>query len=279
MLGGALLDAINRRGWQGRAFDRACIAQPGAVEESLAGADYLVHAAANTNVEYCETNPEECYRDNTRLTEMLVKSAAREGVSVVFISSTGVYGAHKSEPYSEENETHPTTHHHRSKLLGEQAVMSLPGNLVVRSGWLFGGDTANPKNFVARRIEEAGKSAGTIHSNSRQRGCPTYSADLAGRILDMIGRRSSGIFNCVNEGHASRLEYVSEIVRLSGLPVVVEPVSADAFQRKAKVSDNEMAVNRKMREAGWAPMRSWQEALADYLRQPETAEFVRGGGR
>lgn len=276
MLGGALLEAAACRGWGSRTFDRAGMAQSGAVESALSGVDCLVHAAANTNVEYCEVHPEECYRDNTQLTETLAGAAARARVPMVFVSSTGVYGSHRDTPYDEYDETHPTTHHHRSKLMGEQAVMAVPGNLVVRSGWLFGGDTANPKNFVARRIEEAAKSGGVIRSNDRQRGCPTYCMDLAERILEMIGQRTAGIFNCVNEGHASRLEYVSEIVKLSGLPVSVEPVGADAFQRKAKVSDNEMAVNRKMREAGFAAMRSWQQALADYLSQLEVGRLVKG---
>jgi dTDP-4-dehydrorhamnose reductase len=239
------------------------------------GIDVLVHAAANTNVEQCERNPADCYRDNLVLTELLAQSAARRGTRVVFISSTGVYGAGAATPYAEYDACVPTTHHHRSKLLAEQAVLrACPDALVLRVGWLFGGPPENPKNFVARRIEEArAAGSGPLRSNTQQQGNPSYVGDVAARLLELLALGQGGIFNCVNSGVATRHAYVSAIVALAGLDVPVLPAEATHFQRVAQVSDNEAAVNWRSELAGLAPMPLWRESLVRYIDQLATGGF------
>lgn len=224
----------------------------------------LVHAAASTDVEANERDPATCYRDNLLLTEQLARRAARAGCRVVFISSTGVYGQGQAEPHDEFSATRPTTHHHRSKLLAERAVLRhCPDALVLRTGWLFGGGAEHPKNFVARRIAEArAAGSGALHSNPRQQGNPTAADDLAERLLMLLQGDAGGVFNAVNTGHASRLDYVREIVRLCGLPAIVEAADPASFQRVARVSDNEMAVNLKSSLLGLPPMPHWHDSLA-----------------
>jgi dTDP-4-dehydrorhamnose reductase len=235
--------------------------------ECFDGIDHFVHAAANTNVERCEQEPATCYRDNFLLTDRLAAAASYRGVRMSFLSSTGVYGSHQNTPWAEYDEARPGTHHHRSKLLGEQAVMAADwSNLVVRTGWLFGGDAQAAKNFVAKRIFEArGATNGFISSNQEQRGCPTWVDDLASRLLELIELRARGVYNVVNTGSASRFDYVREIVRGVGLEVEVRPVTAGDFNRVAPVSHNEMALNWRADQMGLASMRPWQDALADYL--------------
>lgn len=273
LLGGALTKLAAERGHEFVALDRASVAMslasPAAttLDARFEGIDHFVHAAANTNVERCEVEPAACYRDNLLLTELLAAAARRRGVPMTFISSTGVYGSHQDTPWAEYDETRPGTHHHRSKLLGEQRVMAADAaNLVVRTGWLFGGNAQAAKNFVAKRILEARAAReGFIQSNQQQRGCPTRVDDLAERVLDLIELRATGVFNAVNAGSASRFEYVREIVSRAGLPVEVRPVAAGDFKRVAPVSDNEMAVNWRADSLGLPPMRPWQDALAEYL--------------
>lgn len=241
------------------------------VDSYFDGVDHFIHAAANTNVELCEENPALCYKDNVLFTELLAGAARRRGVGMTFISSTGVYGSHQIKPWAEYDEAHPCTHHHRSKLLGEQRVMAANrSNLVVRTGWLFGGNIYATKNFVAKRINEARESKDAIiFSNHQQYGCPTNVDDLAAQVMLLIKLRAAGVFNVVNAGFASRFEYVKEIVRCAGLAVEVRPVAAGDFKRIAPVSDNEMAVNWRADSLGLPLMRSWQDALADYLSRNE----------
>jgi dTDP-4-dehydrorhamnose reductase len=273
LLGGALAKQASEQGHDCVALDRSRVVL--SLEKSAAAAldscfdnvDHLIHAAANTDVERCEADPAACHRDNVLLTEMLAAAARRCGVAMTFISSTGVYGSHKAAPWAEYDEARPRTQHHLSKLLGEQRVMMADlSNLIVRTGWLFGGDAQAAKNFVARRILEArAAKEGFISSNHQQRGCPTLVNDLAARVLDLISLHASGVFNAVNTGSASRYEYVREIVAYAVPQVNVRPVAASDFNRLAPVSDNEMAVNWRADSLGLPPMRSWRDALIDYL--------------
>lgn len=300
LLGSAIIDAAAARGDQCTALSRPELdARAGSAAAALAtgslrraandsatdvaqladrlrGYDLLLHAAANTNVEQCETDPDACYRDNFLLTELLAQAAALAGVRVLFVSSTGLYGTACVAPYREYDAPHPTTHHHRSKLLAEQAVLAAANhNLVVRTGWLFGGVPTNPKNFVARRIDEARKAKSEqrhIESNAEQRGVPCWNRDIAMRMLDLAAADVTGVVNCVNGGHASRYEYVQSVVELSGAGVEVRPSGAAGFNRKAKVSPNEMADNWKMRMLGWPDMPDWRASLKTYLRT-ELADY------
>lgn len=282
LLGGALLKLAATRGHQCVVLDRAAVGMSlnatasDALDELFAGVNHFIHAAANTDVERCELNPAACYRDNVLLTELLAAAARRCDVLMSFVSSTGVYGVHQDAPWAEYDEARPRTCHHRSKLLGEQAVLAANWcNLVVRTGWLFGGDPRAAKNFVAKRILEAqGSRDGTISSNQQQRGCPTMVDDLAERMLQLIELRARGVFNVVNTGSASRFEYVREIVLGAGLDVEVRPVVARDFKRIAPVSDNEMALNWRSDELGLAAMRSWQSALNDYLATDDIRAFI-----
>lgn len=235
----------------------------------LRGFDLVIHSAANTNVEQCEANPEGCFSDNVRLTEILADAARSAAAKTVFISSTGIYGTGKNRPYRETDICSPTTVHHRSKHEAEKMVLQASQeNLVIRTGWLFGGEPSNRKNFVARRIEEAvsAKAEGRVlKSNAQQRGVPSYCDDVAVRILALAKMDARGVFNCVNSGHASRFEYVKAIVDTAGIPVSVELADPRDFNRRAPVSDNEMAENFRMMQAGMAPMPAWQDSLASYV--------------
>lgn len=271
MLGSAFVKEITSKGHAIQRIDRAALFRQSSRETArlLRDANWLIHAAANTNVEQCETDIDACYRDNLLLTEILVEAALRESVPIVYISSTGVYGVHESVPYAEYHDACPTTHHHRAKFLSEQAVLRAGmGSLVIRTGWLFGGAATNPKNFVARRIEEAISvqlNGEVLKSNQQQMGCPTYTHDVVERVMSLVASGHSGIFNCVNEGRASRFDYVAEIVRLAGIPIEVVPSAAVSLNRIAKVSNNESAVNWRMSQLDFKSMPYWQDSLARYI--------------
>lgn len=271
LLGSAIAHVAGLHGWQCHALSRDP-QELAALAGRLSAYDVLIHAAANTNVEQCEIDPDRCYQDNWLLTELLAQKAAQAGVRMVFISSTGIYGIAKTAPYKEYDPVTPTTHHHTSKYLAEQTVLRQHrNNLVIRTGWLFGGEYANPKNFVARRVDEARNAQAAnqslIRSNAEQRGVPCYNLDIAERILLLVQKNQYGVFNCVNAGHASRCEYVKKIIELAGIPVDVEPSDAASFNRKARVSNNEMAENWKMAALGMPAMPAWEESLARYIAE------------
>ena len=195
-------------------------------------------------------NPNECYYDNYLLTDRIAQICAEIELPLLYLSSTGVYGRQQIIPYKEYNAALPTTHHHRSKYLGEKSVLiASKKNLVVRTGWLFGGNSSQKKNFVWNRIREAlvaKKSKLPIFSNNEQFGCPTFSDDLASQLLLLMKGNYTGIFNVVSEGNASRFDYVRSIINIANISVEIKKKPANEFNRKADVSNNEMAENWKM---------------------------------
>lgn len=233
---------------------------------ALADTDILIHCAANTNVEICEEFPDESYMDNVLLTEVLVNACANSNTKFVFISSTGVYGEGNTSPFSELSHTNPTTVHHQCKLEAEKFVIDFAQSpLVIRTGWLFGGAISNKKNFVVNRIIEARQSNGVIYSNASQSGNPTFVDDLAEHVIFLVLDGRIGLYNCINEGVASRFEYVEAIIRFSGLDVKVESVSGKVFKRLAKVSSNESAINKKLTLFGINKMTNWRISLEKYI--------------
>lgn len=282
LLGSALVKLSKERGHTCITLSRVCAQlslnanATALLDEQFDGIDHFVHAAANTDVERCESEPAVCYRDNVLLTELLASAARRRCVSMTFISSTGVYGSHHITPWAEYDEVCPTTHHHRSKWIGEQRVMAANNhNLVIRTGWLYGGDSLATKNFVVKRILEARASKnGVLFSNQQQRGCPTNVEDLAMRIMELIELKAHGVFNAVNTGSASRFEYVTEIVQRVGINVEVCPLLASDFKRIAPVSDNEMAINWRADSLGLPTMRHWQDALTDYIAKNKMNSLI-----
>ena len=75
----------------------------------------------------------------------------------------------------------------------------------------------------------------------------------------------TGIFNCVNEGLARRVDYVEAIFKYAGLSVALQSVSGLTLARKANVSNNEMAENWKMTQYGLPPMPDWRQSLQKYI--------------
>ena len=270
LIGSTLCKYLTERGQDVEIFDRDAFSFNKKTRnmKALEKFDCIVHAGANTDVEICESEPANCYRDNTLLTEILANGASRGNCKFVYISSTGVYGNEKcDDPYTEFDAVKPTTHHHNSKWLGECAVRQYCSDfLILRAGWIFGGSPHNSKNFVARRIEEAISSAkNQIFSNYRQIGAPTFAGDFVSRLYEMVIADEVGVFNLVNERTASRFEYVSKIIELAGIDVEVLPISPDSFNRKANVPDNESAIALKLTQLGYPKLPEWPDSLKSYI--------------
>ncbi len=137
-------------------------------------------------------------------------------------------------------------------------------HLIVRTGWLFGGPPAGPKNFVWKRLVEA-RGAERMTSDPWQRGNPTLAEDVAAQIAALAGLGLGGTVNCVADGSASRCEYVAAVVEAAGLSCRVEPAERP-FPRLAQVSMNETAFNARLRRLGLDGMPPWRESLNAYVR-------------
>lgn len=271
ILGSEVCKYLSEKGIDVEAFNRSVFFNQSPDEHFhlLEGFDCIIHAAANTDVEGCEVNSRECYKDNTLFTERLAIASSKSNCKFIYISSTGIYGTgNATEPYTEFDPVKPTTHHHHSKWLGECAVNRYCASaLVLRTGWLFGGLPESEKNFVARRIEEAIKTKNRcIFSNNTQIGVPTSIYDFTPKLYELLLNNEIGTFNLVNTNTASRFEYVSKIIELAEIDIDVEPVTASSFKRKANVSSNETAIALKLSMLGYSDLPCWSDSLESYIK-------------
>lgn len=230
--------------------------------------DIIIHTAAYTDVDGCEADIDKAYIINALGTQNLVNYCIDKDVLFIYISSTGVYGASKNGPYTEFDSINPTTIHHKSKYEGEKIVQNhLQKYLILRPGWLYGGDKMHTKNFVYKRFLEASHKE-TIYSDPSQIGNPTYVVDFVKQIQLLVENQQYGIFNCVNKAIGiSRYDYVKKIVELFDLKCDVKIAPDGMFTRVAPVSKNESAINYKLNLCGLNIMGDWEESLSLYIQQ------------
>ena len=222
--------------------------------------EMVIHCAAETDVDFCERNPELAKKVNAEAPGRLAEVCRENGSEFVFISTSGIFDGRQEEPYSESNVPCPLTAYAKAKLEGEKAAAQAhPQALVLRAGWLFGGSPDMKKNFVAARLREAeGKEE--IQSAIDKKGSPTWTRDFAEAALEMAASGKTGVFHLVNSGVASRRDYVVEILAASGKQTRVRGVTSEPFSRSAPVPANESLVSGKV-----PPLRNWRPALREYV--------------
>jgi len=230
--------------------------------------DIIIHTAAYTDVEACEVNIDKAYKVNSLGTQNLVNYCIDKDVLFIYISSTGIYGTSKKEAYTEFDQVKPTTIHHKSKYEGEITVQNhLSKYLILRTGWLYGGEKTHAKNFVYKRYLEA-SNTNVIYSDNSQIGNPTHVIDFIRQMKVLIDNSQYGIFNCINEAICiSRFDYVSKIIELFDLNCEVKAAPERMFKRVAPVSTNESAINYKLNLLGMNIMRNWEVPLNEYIQQ------------
>jgi dTDP-4-dehydrorhamnose reductase len=274
MLGSAIAAKLSARGtsFEGsdRELDIADRDQVLAFAERMRP-DWIVNAAAYTNVDGAESDQEQAERVNAAGPECLGEAAARVGASVLHFSTDYVFDGKGSTPYEENAPCAPNGVYARSKLEGEQRLLAAArGRIrvqIVRTSWLFG---ENGKNFVATMLALMAE-RDELRVVDDQHGRPTYTGDLADAALALEG--VDGIFHFANAGATSWCGFARGILaqaRELGLPVrtsVIHAVTTAEFPRPApRPAYSVLSTDKITRQLGRAP-RPWQEALRDYLRQ------------
>jgi len=224
---------------------------------------HILHLAALTNVDYCELNPKESYSINYLGTKNILNYKPK-GSKIIYLSSTGVYGDMSILPHKEDEIPYPKTIHHTHKLMSEKILSE--NDLIIRTGWLYGGDINQKKNFVAKIIKESHIS-NFIYSDKEKYGNPTYVEDLIFQTIVLIQNEFKGLFNCVNNGsNISRFDYVKKIVELTTLKPVKE-APLNYHRRYSPIPNNEMAFNERLDNLGLNKMREWDKALIEYINK------------
>lgn len=220
--------------------------------------ELIINAAAYTDVDGAETNQDTANQINGKAVEILGVVANKIGAVLVHYSTDYVFDGRNKKGYKEDNATNPINAYGKSKLLGEKAIKkNCQKYYLIRTSWLFG---KHGKNFV-KTIIQLGKSKKEIKVVADQFGQPTYTVDLALKTRELVeAKKEYGIYHITNEGITSWYDFTREIFRQIGLTVKVTPVATSEFPRPARRPEYSILINTKL-----TPMRSWKEALGDYL--------------
>jgi dTDP-4-dehydrorhamnose reductase len=223
----------------------------------------VINAAARTDVDGCESDPEGAFGVNGSGAEYVAAACAEAGAYLIQLSTDYVFDGLKGEPYHEDDRTNPRSVYGKSKLAGEDGVRkSLENYLIVRTSWLFG---AYGKNFVAT-ILKAAREKHLLEVVGDQYGCPTYTRDLADAIGALLEKECVGIVNVTNSGVCSWFEYAREILELAGVKgVKIRKISSERLERPAPRPPFSVLDGTRYTRLTGKRMRHWREAVKDYI--------------
>lgn len=230
--------------------------------------DAVIHCAAFTAVDLAEQEVDAAYTINAVGTRNMVLASERIGAKFCYISTDYVFDGFSSNPYHEYDITNPRTIYGKSKRAGENLVQSLSSAyFIVRTSWVYG---LYGKNFV-KTMTRMAKEKPEIKVVNDQYGSPTYAADLAKFLLELIHSEKYGIYHASNKGGCTWYDFtkaiIAEMESIMGkkLTVKIHPCKTEDFPLPAPRPRNSMLEHLSIRTNGLTDLRPWREGLQDFL--------------
>jgi dTDP-4-dehydrorhamnose reductase len=225
--------------------------------------DWIILSAAYTDVDACEKDLAKAFAVNRDGAAHVARAAAQIGSRLVFLSSDYVFDGEKRTPHETEDSRNPINVYGRSKAEAETMLLEIiPECCIVRTSWLFG---LGGKCFPDTMLRLA-KTQPELRVVDDQRGCPTYTLDLANAIAALTRQQASGIVHVTNSGSCSWFEFARSILATRSPQTKVIPVSTAEFPRPAKRPAYSVLSSLSLREFG-IELSDWQDALTRYLQQ------------
>ena len=235
--------------------------------------DAVVHCSAWTAVDAAEEeeNREKVFRLNVCGTRNIAEACRDVGAKLVYLSTDYVFDGQGTRPWQPDDKNYaPLNVYGQSKLEGEFAVReTLERAFIVRIAWVFG---KNGKNFIRTMLNVA-KTHDTVRVVNDQIGTPTYTADLARLLTDMIETERYGCYHATNAetdpgAYISWYDFTCEIYRQAGLKVNVIPVSTEEYGlSRAKRPFNSRLDKNKLQQEGFQLLPDWKDALSRFLKE------------
>ena len=225
--------------------------------------DAVIHCAAYTAVDKAEDEPEKCWIINVDGTRNLAEGCKEINAKLLYISTDYVFEGTGNQFNEVDAPVNPQNVYGMSKLAGELVVKSLLEKyFIVRTSWVFG---KNGNNFVKTMLRLA-ETMAEVSVVCDQIGSPTYTADLAPLLCDMVQTEKYGVYHATNGGVCSWAEFAEEIFRLTGKNVRVRAIPTREYLTKAIRPLNSRISKAKLLAAGFAQLPDSLEALERYLR-------------
>jgi dTDP-4-dehydrorhamnose reductase len=225
--------------------------------------DLIVLSAAYTDVDGCESKPDQAFAVNRDGAVNVANAAQQSGARLIFISSDYVFDGKKTVPYEISDPRNPQSVYGRSKAEAEVRLLQvLPDCCIARTSWLFGvGGKCFPDTILKLAATRP-----TLDVVDDQRGSPTYVVDLARAIAELCRKGARGIVHVNNAGDCTWFEFAREIVKDAGLSCEVRPVSSQQMARPAPRPAYSVLSPASLHNYG-IEMPTWQDALQRYLAE------------
>lgn len=221
--------------------------------------DVVLNATGYAKVDDAEQNRDAAFLLNATAVKYLCQILAPKNIPLVHFSTDYVFDGTKNEGYTESDSPAPLSVYGASKAEGEKEILkSLKAFYLIRTSWIFG---PGGKNFVDTMIELRHKNPEKpFEVVNDQKGCPTYTFDLAQAVFRLLETKNYGIYHIVNGGNCTWFEFAQEIFQQLGVPQEILPITSEQLNRPAKRPACSILQNTKLE-----PLRPWKQALADYL--------------
>jgi dTDP-4-dehydrorhamnose reductase len=233
--------------------------------------EWVILSAAYTDVDGCESNRERAFAVNCEGAVNVAEAAREAGSRLLFMSTDYVFDGSKRSPYEITDLRNPTSVYGKSKARAEERLLEiLPEACIARTSWLFGhGGKCFPATIL--KLAAARPEISVVND---QRGSPTFARDLASALVRLCRADARGIVHVTNSGECTWYEFAVEIVRASGLPALVKPVSTAEFPRPAQRPAYSVLSPDSL-HAYKIQMPDWKDALRRYLESRSAAAAVR----
>jgi len=234
----------------------------------------IIHSAAYTDVDGCETNIDLAMSVNAEGTKNIALTCKEISAKMIYFSTDYVFNGEKSSPYRESDNPDPVTVYGRSKLLGEQFIQEiLDDYVIIRIAWLYGFKGHNFVKTIIKlgqqqmREKADGMTIQSLKIVNDQTGNPTWSRELALQTKCCIENDLKGLFHGSAGGECSWYEFAKLIFEKLNLDVDIKRCKTDEFPRPAKRPRYSSLENDCLSKIGLDQMRNYKDALNDFLDQ------------
>lgn len=230
------------------------------------GPEIIVNAAAYTDVEAAEDDLTAAIKTNEIGARHLADLANHHEIPVVYFSTDYVFDGKKDAPYEPDDPVSPLGVYGKSKAAGEAAVRkSNPLHFIIRTAWLYG----RGGNHFVDKILRAAQTKPELTVVDDEIGSPTFTLDLAEATYYLARTKRYGIYHGVNNGQCSRFDFARNILQIAELDNRVVPCKSEDYPSKASRPAWSVLSPQKLEEATGHSMRTWREALLDYMQKRE----------
>lgn len=225
--------------------------------------DVVVHSAAFTAVDKCETEVETAFAVNGVGSAHIALGAHAVGARLIAISTDYVFSGQADRPYVETDPTGPRTVYGQSKLAGEEAIRThCPDHLILRIAWLYGQGGPSFIHTMGKLGAQDGKPLRVVDD---QRGNPTSCDAVADHVAQLLDVPTAGTLHLTCEGETTWFGLTQTLFELRGHSRGLEPCTTAEFPRPAPRPANSRLDNRGLRLLGQPPLPHWREALERFF--------------